>query len=292
MVKEKMPDNQENPVVIQTVADLRAWTARRRAAGRRVAMVPTMGALHDGHMTLVQRGRALADDVLATIFVNPAQFGPNEDFSAYPRTWDADLEKLTAHGAAAVFYPAVAEMYPAGFATTVTLAGVTQPLEGAHRPGHFDGVATVVAKLLLQGLPDVALFGEKDWQQLQVIRRMATDLDIPVEIVGVPTVRDANGLALSSRNAYLSAAQYDVALALNRTMRAMIRRVNEGADIAATEEWGRAELLRAGFDSVDYLTVRDAATLAPPGAGPRRVLAAARLGRARLIDNMAVDSAV
>ena len=288
MVKAQAENNRQNPVILQTVASLRAWVSGRRAAGCRVAMVPTMGALHDGHMELVRRGGAVADDVLATIFVNPAQFGPHEDFAAYPRTWEADLEKLATNGASAVFHPAVAEMYPAGFSTTVTLKGVTAPLEGAHRPGHFDGVATVVAKLLLQGLPDMALFGEKDWQQLQVITRMVADLDIPVEIIGVPTVRDENGLALSSRNAYLSAEQYRVATALNRIMREMARRVNTGTDIAATEEWGRAEVLKAGFDSVDYLTVRDAATLDAPGTGPRRVLAAVRLGRARLIDNMAV----
>lgn len=251
-------------------------------------MVPTMGALHDGHMELVRVGRGLADDVIASIFVNPAQFGPNEDFAAYPRTWDADLAKLAEEGAAAVFYPAVAEMYPDGFSTNITLKGVTAPLEGAARPGHFDGVATVVCKLLLQCMPDVALFGEKDWQQLQVITRMVVDLNIPVAVRGVPTVRDENGLALSSRNAYLSAEQYQVAITLNKTMSAMAARVRAGEDIAAVEAWGAAEVLRAGFDSVDYLTVRDAATLEAPGAGAMRILAAVRLGRARLIDNIAV----
>jgi pantoate--beta-alanine ligase len=288
MVKADALNTNKKPVVLQKVADLRAWVAAQRAQGLRMAMVPTMGALHDGHMRLVDEGRVRADMVIASIFVNPTQFGPNEDFSAYPRTWESDLEKLARHGAAAVFFPAVDEMYPDDFATTVSLSGVTGPLEGAHRPGHFDGVATVVAKLLLQALPDLALFGEKDWQQLQVITRMAVDLNIPVEIVGVPTVRDENGLALSSRNAYLDAVQYRVAVMLNKTMAAMADRARAGEDIAAVEAWGRDTVLQAGFDSVDYLCVRDAATLGPAGAGPRRVLAAVRLGRARLIDNMAV----
>jgi pantoate--beta-alanine ligase len=277
-----------SPLVLRTVTELRAYTARQRAAGRRIALVPTMGALHDGHMTLVRRGLELADDVIATIFVNPTQFGPKEDFGAYPRTWDADLAKLSENGAAAVFYPDVAEMYPPGFSTTVTLTGVTGPLEGECRPGHFDGVATVVAKLLLQALPDIALFGEKDWQQLQVIMRMAADLNIPAKIIGVPTVRDEEGLALSSRNAYLSAEQYAVAVNLNKIMRAMAARVRDGETVPAAEKWGRDEVLKAGFDSVDYLAIRDAATLAAPASGPLRVLAAVRLGKARLIDNMAV----
>lgn len=276
------------PVVLRTVAELRAFVAARRKDGRRIALVPTMGALHDGHMTLVRRGRALADDVIATIFVNPAQFGPKEDFGAYPRTWDADLAKLSENNAAAVFYPDVAEIYPPGFSTTVTVSGVTGPLEGECRPGHFDGVATVVAKLLLQALPDIALFGEKDWQQLQLITRMTADLNIPVDIIGVPTVRDERGLALSSRNAYLSAEQYEIAAKLNVIMRDMGARVRGGESVSAAEQWGHAQTLAAGFDSVDYLTIRDAATLTAPANGPLRVLAAVRLGKARLIDNMAV----
>jgi pantoate--beta-alanine ligase len=239
-------------------------------------------------MELVRRGRAVADDVIATIFVNPTQFGPKEDFGAYPRTWDADFVRLTDSRAAAVFYPGVADMYPAGFSTTVTLTGVTAPLEGECRPGHFDGVATVVAKLLLQAMPDVALFGEKDWQQLMVITRMAADLNIPVEIMGVPTVRDEHGLALSSRNAYLSAGQYQIAITLNKTIRAMGEKFRGGMGLADAEAWSRDAVLAAGFESVDYLVIRDAATLAAPGDGPLRALAAVRLGKARLIDNMAV----
>lgn len=276
------------PEILRTVAELRAFTAARRAQGRRIALVPTMGALHDGHMELVRRGREQADDVIATIFVNPAQFGPNDDYSAYPRTWDADLERLAANDAAAVFYPGVADMYPPGFSTTVTLRGVTAPLEGEHRPGHFDGVATVVAKLLLQSLPDIALFGEKDWQQLQVITRMTADLDIPVTIIGVPTVRDENGLALSSRNAYLDDRQYKIATTLNKTLRAMGEKFRAGLSPASAENWGRDAVLAAGFDSVDYITLRDATTLGRPGTVDVRALAAVRLGAARLIDNMAV----
>lgn len=276
------------PDILRTVSELRAFTAARRGQGRRIALVPTMGALHDGHMELVRRGHEMADDVIATIFVNPAQFGPHEDFSAYPRTWDADIERLAAHNAAAVYYPDVATMYPPGFSTAVTLAGIAEPLEGEHRPGHFTGVATVVAKLLLQSLPDVALFGEKDWQQLQVITRMATDLDLPVQIVGVPTVRDQNGLALSSRNAYLSPAQYKIALSLNTTLRLMGEKFRYGLSAPTAENWGRDQLLTLGFDSVDYIALRDAVTLSRPGRGPVRALVAARLGAARLIDNMAV----
>lgn len=283
--------------VLDSVAALRAFVAAERARGARVALVPTMGALHDGHMALVRRGLALADTVIATIFVNPTQFGPGEDFSAYPRSWDSDRALLAAQGAGAVFLPSVAEIYPDGFSTTVTLRGVTAPLEGAHRPGHFDGVATVVAKLLLMALPDVALFGEKDWQQLQVIRRMVADLNIPVAIEGVPTMRDANGLALSSRNAYLDAAQYAIAVNLNKIMAQMADKIRAGESAEAVESWGAAAVLAAGFDAVDYLCVRDAATMTAPvaaqgatqeAAHPRRILAAVRLGRARLIDNMAV----
>lgn len=279
---------QDRPALLPTVAALRDFVRQRKSAGRRIALVPTMGALHEGHLSLVGRGLELADDAIVSIFVNPAQFGPNEDFSAYPRTWDADIEKLSAAGAGAVFHPSTAEMYPEGFSTVVTVGAVSEPLEGECRPGHFAGVATVVAKLLLQALPDIALFGEKDWQQLQVIRRLVADMDIPVEVIGVPTVRDGEGLALSSRNAYLDARQYEIAIKLNKILFAMAGKAAAGAAIAATEAWGRAELLAAGFDSVDYASIRDAATLAAPGGGPLRVLAAVRLGKARLIDNVPV----
>lgn len=293
------PETSPVPLVLESIPALRAAVANWRRTGQRIALVPTMGALHEGHLTLVREGLRRADRVIATIFVNPAQFGPNEDYDAYPRTWEADLEKLAAAGAAAVFRPGRADMYPPGFATTVSVGGVTAPLEGECRPGHFDGVATVVAKLLLQAQPDIALFGEKDYQQLQLIKKLAADLDIPAEIAGVPTVRDANGLALSSRNAYLSPAQYEIACALNRILSGLAAaiRENPAADIQALEDGARRDLLSAGFDSVDYIAVRDARTLETiydleydKGATrpPLRVLAAARLGRARLIDNVPV----
>ncbi len=277
------------PVILKTRGELRAFTAATRREGRRIALVPTMGALHQGHMELVRQALARAEVCIVSIFVNPTQFGPNEDFAAYPRTWEADLAALTPAGAQAVYHPPAGEMYPEGFATKISVAGVSSGLCGAVRPGHFDGVATVVAKLLLQALPDVALFGEKDWQQLQVIRHMKADLDIPVDIIGVPTLRDENGLALSSRNAYLSPEQYKIAARLNKILFATAEKLKTG-DIAAAESWARQEVLAAGFDSADYIEVRDAATLGPPGHGPLRILAAVRLGRARLIDNIAADA--
>ncbi|MCB9990088.1 MAG: pantoate--beta-alanine ligase [Rhodospirillales bacterium] len=275
-------------VVLRTISDLRAWRERLRAAGKTLAMVPTMGALHDGHLELVRQGFEKADAVLASIFVNPTQFAPHEDLDAYPRTWDADLEKLTALGTQAIFYPSVSEMYPDGFVTNVSVGGVSGPLEGAHRPGHFDGVATVVSKLLLMALPDAALFGEKDWQQLQVIKRMTADLNIPVEICGVPIVRDENGLALSSRNAYLSAEQYKIACALNKTLFAMAEKIRAGQDHETVQRWGVNEIEQAGFDKIDYLEIRDAASLSMPCDKALRILVAAKLGKARLIDNVAV----
>ncbi len=277
-----------NPAVLKTVADLRHFVKAQRAAGHRIALVPTMGALHDGHLELVRRALDEKACVIVSIFVNPTQFAPHEDLAAYPRTWDADIEKLEALGAHGVFYPAATEMYPEGFATAISVGGVSEPLEGAHRPGHFDGVATVVAKLLLQALPDNALFGEKDWQQLQVIKRLVADLDIPVAITGVPTVRDENGLALSSRNAYLDEAQYQIAIKLNRILFAVAAQIRGGAAPAEAQQSGLHDLEQAGFTAIDYLEIRDAASLDPPGEGPLRVLAAVKLGKARLIDNVAV----
>lgn len=276
------------PSVFKTIAGLRAYVDAQRAQGLKIALVPTMGALHDGHLELVRQGLSQADSVIVSIFVNPAQFGPNEDLDAYPRTWDADLEKLTTVGVQGIFFPSVAEMYPEGFTTTVSVKGVSEPLEGERRPGHFDGVATVVSKLLLQALPDIALFGEKDWQQLQVIKRMATDLNIPATIIGVPTVRDEDGLALSSRNAYLTPEQYELACSLNKTLFTMADKIRSGEDIETAREWGLQHLQQAGFDDIDYLEIRDAASLQPPSSGPLRILAAVKCGKARLIDNIAV----
>jgi len=279
--------------ILRSVASLRAQVAQWRKAGLRVAFVPTMGALHDGHLSLVKAGLAEADRVAVSIFVNPTQFGPNEDFAAYPRTEEADVAKLEGAGAHAVYAPSVEEMYPAGAATTVHVAGVTEGLCGDFRPGHFDGVATVVAKLLNQAQPDVALFGEKDFQQLQVIRRLVRDLDIPVAIRGVPTLREADGLAMSSRNAYLSAQERATAPVLHRTLASAAVRLQGGAEAEPVLKDGVAAILAAGFGSVDYLELRAAEDLAPLARldRPARLIVAARLGKARLIDNIPVNPA-
>ena len=277
--------------IVRTIADLRSHIASWRSTGARVGLVPTMGALHDGHLALVKAARAECERVVATIFVNPKQFAPNEDLDAYPRREEADLAMLRSAGIALVFMPSTAEMYPPGFATTVRVAGLTDCLCGAHRPGHFDGVSTVVTKLLIQSLPDIAYFGEKDYQQLVVVRRLARDLDISVRIAGVPTVRDTDGLALSSRNTYLSPEERRVAPALARVLQRMAAAlVVQSAAVASEIARGIADLESAGF-AVEYLEIRDADTLAPVTetiTGPARVFAAAHLGRTRLIDNLPI----
>lgn len=265
---------------------------RFRGSGDTVALVPTMGALHEGHLALVRAGRARCRRTVATIFVNPTQFGPQEDFRRYPRDEPGDLAKLAGAGVDAAFIPPVEEMYPPHFGTSVTVAGLSEGLEGAFRPGHFTGVATVVTKLLLQALPDAAMFGEKDYQQLRVISRLVQDLDIPVRIVGVPTVREPDGLALSSRNQYLSAEERRAATLLHRVLARIARQVAAGAESGALLAKGRAELERAGFSPVQYLEIRDADTLEPVSRPdrPARVLAAAYLGQTRLIDNEPVEA--
>lgn len=277
--------------IVRTVSELRARVAAWRRAGDRLALVPTMGALHAGHLALVEEGRRRADRVIATIFVNPKQFGAGEDLDRYPRQEAADAAALDGVGCDLLFAPGVAEMYPKGFATAVSVAGVTDDLDGAARPGHFDGVATVVAKLLNQAQADVAIFGEKDYQQLLTIRRLARDLDIPTQIVGHPTVREADGLARSSRNAYLSADERTRAVELPRAMQAAADALIAGGDVAATLEAATQRLLSAGFAAVDYVELRDAETLAPIDRldRPARLLAAARIGGTRLIDNVAVN---
>jgi pantoate--beta-alanine ligase len=276
--------------IVRTVAELRAEVGRWRAAGQRIGFTPTMGALHEGHLSLVRLARRHADRVVASVFVNPTQFGPNEDFEAYPRDEARDAELLAGAGCDLMFAPSVAEMYPPGAATTVIVTGVSEPLDGQARPGHFAGVATVVTKLLNQCGPDVAVFGEKDFQQLQVIRTLVRDLNLPVEIVGAPTARAADGLALSSRNAYLTEAERPVAARLNQVLAEVLRRVKAGEPVAETESWAVAALKAAGFAKVDYVEARAPASLARLGpgraSGPVRVLAAAHLGRTRLIDNM------
>jgi pantoate--beta-alanine ligase len=276
---------------VRTVHALRTQLRRWRQDGDMLALVPTMGALHEGHLALVRHARGLAERVCVSLFVNPTQFGPNEDFAVYPRDEEGDAEKLRALGADLLFAPSVEEMYPPGALARVSVPSLGDMLEGEHRPGFFTGVATVVTKLLLQALPDVAVFGEKDYQQLLVVRRLCVDLWIPTRIEGAPTVREPDGLALSSRNAYLTADERNIAPALHRTLREVAEGVLvEGADPIERAAWGEAELLRAGFDAVDYVDVRDAETLAPwPGPSrPGRVLAAARLGRTRLIDNFPI----
>jgi pantoate--beta-alanine ligase len=280
------------PEIVRDVAALRARVAAWRGAAESVALVPTMGALHAGHLALVREAGARCRRVIVTIFVNPAQFGPDEDLGSYPRDEAADVAELAALGVDLVFAPPLEVMYPAVFATGVSVGGVTSGLCGDHRPGHFDGVATVVTKLLLQALPDVALFGEKDYQQLLTIRALVRDLDVPVEIAAVATVRDEDGMALSSRNAYLSPAQRQIALILGRVLFDVAETLARGeSTVAAEQARGLAALEAAGFDAVDYLEVRDAETLAPIATleRPARVLAAVHLGPTRLIDNVAVE---
>lgn len=277
--------------IIRELDALRREVAAIRVAGGTIALVPTMGALHAGHMALVREARRRASHVVASIFVNPTQFGANEDLSTYPRREPEDAAMLEAEGCALIWAPEAATMYPEGFASTVSVAGVSDGLCGAARPGHFDGVATVVAKLFNQVRPDSAIFGEKDYQQLAVIRRMTADLDLPVKIVGVPTQRDVDGLALSSRNAYLSDEERRAARALPRSLVEAAQAIRDGAAVQHALGDAAGKLIAAGFGSVDYLELRDAATLQPLAelTAPARLLVAARLGRTRLIDNLAVE---
>jgi len=276
--------------IVRRVADLRARIADIRRAGGTIGLVPTMGALHEGHLTLVRRAKAENSHAIATLFVNPTQFGPNEDLSAYPRDEASDATKLSEIGCNLLFAPDVTEMYPAGFTTSVTVGGITAHLDGVARPGHFGGVATIVSKLLLQSLPDRAYFGEKDFQQLQVIRRLTRDLDMPVEIVGVPTVREADGLAMSSRNRYLSPAQRTQAALLPRVLAETAAQLASGPDAAPILAAATAKLLEGGFARVDYIALCDEETLTPIDRAQKggRLFAAAHIGRTRLIDNWPV----
>jgi pantoate--beta-alanine ligase len=277
---------------VRTVRDLRARVAAWCAAGETVALVPTMGAIHDGHLSLVALANSLADRVATSVFVNPLQFGPREDFHAYPRDEARDAMALAAAGSDLLYAPGANEMYPPGFSTKVSVGDLTEDLCGASRPNHFDGVATVVTKLLLQCSPDKAIFGEKDYQQLLVIKRFVRDLNIPVEIVGGAIVREADGLALSSRNAYLSPAERNVAPILYETIRQVAADLAQGRGADDAAETARFKLEAAGF-RVDYVAVRDPETLKPLH-GPvkeARVLAAVHLGKTRLIDNVPVPPA-
>ena len=261
------------------------------AGGGRIAFVPTMGALHAGHMALVAEARRHADHVVASIFVNPTQFGADEDLTTYPRREAADAAMLADEGCAILWAPDAATMYPDGASATIKAGAIGDDLEGAARPGHFDGVVTVVARLFDQVRPDVALFGEKDYQQLAVIRQVVRDLGLAVEIVAVPTQRDVDGLALSSRNAYLSEEERLAARALPRALGEAAQAIADGGDIEEALDRARARLESAGFDPIDYVELRDAGTLAPLAAldRPARLLAAATLGRTRLIDNLVVE---
>ena len=262
-----------------------------RKAGERIALVPTMGALHRGHLALVAEARRRARRVVVSIFVNPTQFAPHEDFGSYPRGFAADLAALRAAKADLVWAPSAEVMYPDGFATRIEPQGAAKAgLEDKFRPHFFGGVATVVAKLFTQTAPDFAMFGEKDYQQLRVVTQMAKDLDLPLKVIGVPTVREPDGLALSSRNAYLSTAERAVAPTLYRVLKAAAARIKQGEPIEMVLEEGRAEIARAGF-ALDYLEARHALTLAPVASrkdGPIRLLVAAKIGKTRLIDNLGV----
>ncbi len=273
---------------IRDLDDLRTTTAAFREAGEAIALVPTMGALHAGHMALVEEAKRAAPRVIVSIFVNPLQFGPNEDLARYPRREQTDARMLTEAGVDILWAPPVEVMYPDGFATSISVSGISELLDGAHRPGHFDGVATVVAKLFAQTQADVALFGEKDFQQLAVIRRMVADLNLPIDIRGVPTQRDDDGLALSSRNLYLSDKDRAAAVALPRALGVAARRIEQGDEAAAALDQARATLRAAGF-AIGYVELVDAATLgAPDPSRAMRLLAAAKLGGTRLIDNVPV----
>jgi pantoate--beta-alanine ligase len=281
------------PRVVKTVKALREALADWRRRKANIALVPTMGALHAGHISLVALAKKSAKKVVVSIFVNPTQFGPNEDFTRYPRTIDADLDKLSEAGADLVFMPDPKEIYPEGFSTMLKPAGpAAVGLDDKFRPGHFDGVATVVAKLFTAVMPDIAIFGEKDYQQLQVIKAMARDLHLPIKVVGAPIVREKDGLALSSRNVYLSPPERNAAPVLHRVLKESAKAIASGEDPEAVLSRGRAKIMSAGF-KLDYLEARDASALSKLGEQqtnkPKvRLLVAAKIGKTRLIDNVAV----
>jgi pantoate--beta-alanine ligase len=280
------------PIVVESVSALRAQIRDWRREGLGIAMVPTMGALHDGHISLVRMALDQAERCVVSIFVNPAQFAPTEDLHKYPRQLARDLDRLAGAGAHLAFTPSVAEMYPAGFATRISIGGPSSGLETDFRPSFFDGVATVVAKLFQQASPDCAIFGEKDYQQLCVVRQLCRDLDLPVAIIGAPTVRDAHGLAMSSRNAYLGEAELEIARKLNAVLRRAAAALAAGANEADATGEARRALVGAGFQKVDYVAAREAGTLAPWRRDrDGRILAAAWLGATRLIDNLEIPSA-
>lgn len=278
--------------VVRTVSELRHQVSQWRKQGHRVGLVPTMGALHKGHLSLVEAISSQTDKIVVSIFVNPKQFGENEDLDKYPRQEKEDREKLTSTKADLVFAPTVGEMYPEGHVTRVSVSGISEMLEGAERPGHFDGVSTIVTKLLMQCMPDVAIFGEKDYQQLAVIRQFVKDLDIPIEIMGGTLIREEDGLAYSSRNAYLDKQERQIAGQFNVILKRLVDAVHKGQPPRTAEQDARSALLEAGFLAVDYVEIVDPNTLqrindVSKGA---RVLAVARIGGVRLLDNMAIEA--
>lgn len=276
--------------IIRSLSDLRAAVAGWKKAGESVGVVPTMGALHQGHLSLVRAAKAGCDRVIVTIFVNPKQFNSPEDLENYPRTEEDDAQKLVPFEVDAIYVPDGDQIYPDGFATNVSVSGLTASMEGQHRPGHFDGVATVVTKLFLQTQADRAYFGNKDYQQLLLVKQLARDLDIPIEVIGCPTIREEDGLALSSRNLLLSDRARIIAPALNQAMQEAAAQIVGGADVAATLLSAAERVVAAGFIDVEYIELRSAAALAPLAAlsEPARLLAAANLAGVRLIDNIAV----
>lgn len=274
--------------IARNVKELRHEITTWKQEGKRISFVPTMGALHEGHLSLVGIAREKADIAVASVFVNPSQFGPNEDFSRYPRQEEKDAALLGKAGASLLFLPSVPEIYPSGFRTVISVKELTEVLCGKFRPGHFDGVATVVARLLMLTMPDSAIFGEKDFQQLMVIRRMAEDLALPVEIIGAPIIREPDGLALSSRNAYLSAEERRIAPAIYGALTQAAEEIKNGASTESACRKAQEKLLAAGFSKIDYLEARNEADLSPASSPPCRLFAAAWLGKTRLIDNVRI----
>ena len=276
--------------IVRTVAELRSRISMWRREGQSVALVPTMGSLHAGHLSLMKVGKERSDRVIATIFVNPLQFAPNEDFEAYPRREDSDIRKLVEEDIDLLFAPDVSEMYRPDATTTISVGGLTDCLCALSRPGFFDGVATVVTKLLLQALPDIAIFGEKDYQQLLVIKRLATDLDIPVEIIGAPTIREEDGLALSSRNVYLDTKSRSIAPSMYNILTQYASDISNGNDIKKSLQLAKQNMQKSGFEKIEYLDLRSSQTLQACNdiKRPSRLFAAAWLGSTRLIDNLAI----
>ncbi|NDW53940.1 pantoate--beta-alanine ligase [Aliiroseovarius sp. PrR006] len=276
--------------IIRSKDDLRTLRRSWIFKGERVAVVPTMGALHAGHLSLVDEAKKHADRVIVTIFVNPKQFNNPDDLDKYPRTEEDDAAKLAPYGIDALYVPTPDQIYPDGFATNVSVSGLTEELEGAHRPGHFDGVATVVSKLFLQSRADVACFGQKDYQQMLLVRRLSRDLDIETEVIGCPTVREEDGLAMSSRNVRLTAEERAIAPALKAEMDRAAEAIRRGAEVRVVLDSAKTQIERAGYQKVEYLELRDAENLQPVKdlSRPTRLLAAAMLGDVRLIDNIAV----